>query len=235
MSKDEKKRARQLERMSGEHQVKGSDTMKWIILAVGALIFVAFFGSIIFLIKQNQNKPVSLSSEGYTRGTGNVTLVEFGDLQCPACKVYEPAVRNIQKDFKGKVKLLYKHFPLTSVHPNAMLAAQVAVAAGNQGKFWEMHDWLYDNQESWASLSGADAKDKMVAEAKKLGLDMDKFNKDVNSAATSQTIEKTQNEGINLGVAGTPTFYLDDKKIDPLPPDYESFKKIVAEAVAAKK
>jgi protein-disulfide isomerase len=109
------------------------------------------------------------------------------------------------------------------------------VAAGNQGKFWEMHDWLYDNQEGWASLSGADARDKMTDEAKKLGLDINKFNKDVDSAKTSQLIEKTQNEGIGLGVAGTPTFYLDDKKIDPLPADYEAFKKVVSDAVASKK
>ena len=235
MTKAERKRARQLERMAHEHEGRGSSTTKWIILAISAIAFLAFFGAIIFLVKQNQSKPVALTSAGHAKGEGKVTLVEFGDLQCPACKAYEPMVRNIQKDFKGQVKLIFKHFPLTSIHPNAMLAAQVSVAADNQGKFWEMHDWLYDNHESWATLSGADAREKMLAEAKKLKLDMTKFEKDIDSAETHKKISETQNEGINLGVAGTPSFYLDDKKIEPLPANYDEFKKIVADAVKAKK
>lgn len=233
MTKDEKKRQRQLERLANANS-GGSDMMKWIILSVAAIVFIAFFGTIIFLIKQNQNKPVELSSNGYVKGSGNVTLVEFGDFQCPACKAYEPIVQQLSKEFKGKVKLVFKNFPLTSVHPNAMLAAKFAVAADNQGKFWEMHDWLYENQDSWAGLSGGDARSKMIAEAKKLKLDIDKLNKDIDSSETQGKISETQNEGIESGVAGTPTFFLDNKKIET-PASYEEFKKIVQAEVKKSK
>ncbi len=234
LSKDERKRQRQLERLANQNSGNSSDSMKWIILSIAAIVFIAFFGTVIYLVKQQQNKPVVLSAAGYSKGSGDVTVVEFGDLQCPACKAYEPMVQQLSKDFKGKMKLVYKHFPLTSVHPNAMLAAKVAVAAGNQDKFWEMHDWLYDNQDSWSSLSGNEAREKMNAAAEKLKLDIEKFKKDVDSSETAQKITENQNEGIEAGVAGTPTFFIDNVRIET-PPDYDSFKKIVQDAINSKK
>ena len=233
MTKKEKKDLRHLEKLAGKSGGKSSDKMRWIIITVGSIIFIAFFAVIIYLIKQNQNKPVVLSaSSGFVRGSAHAkaTLVEFGDLQCPACRVYEPFVRQLMKDFNGKLKLVYKNFPLTSVHPNAMLAARAAVAAGEQGKFWQMHDWLYDNQDSWAGLSSPDARSKMLEEAKNLGLNIDQFNKDLDSKKTIDTITATQNEGINLGVAGTPTFFLNSKKLDN-PQSYDEFKMILQNAV----
>src|SRR5688572_15470916 len=103
---------------------RGSST-QLIIIAAASLIFLAFFAFIVISIKQSKNKPVELSNSGWVKGSENakVKITEFGDLQCPACKAYEPIVRQISKDYEGKVQLVFKHFPLTSMHPNAMLAA----------------------------------------------------------------------------------------------------------------
>lgn len=237
MTKRERQEARRLEKLATGGKSGGSDILKWIILIGGFAIFIAAFGFIVFLIKQDQSKPITLSPTGYVRGASNakVTLVEFGDLQCPACKAYEPFVRQLSHDFKGKMKLVYKNFPLTSVHPNALLAAEAAVSAGNQGKFWEMHDWLYDNQDSWAELSGPDAKTKITDAAKSLKLNMVQFELDINSGKTKDTVMKTENEGITVGVSATPTFYLDDKKIENNPQNYNDFKKLLTQEIATKK
>lgn len=228
MTKRERKEARRLEKMAMESSGGGSNLLKWVIIAGGSAIFLLFFGFMVFLIKQNQNKPIVLSSAGQVKGAENakVNLVEFGDLQCPACKAYEPFIRSAMKDFEGKIQFTFKHFPLSG-HQNAMLAAQVAEAAGMQGKFWEMHDWLYDNQDSWAALPGGEAKEAMVAYATELKLDLDKFNKDIDSAEVKERIMNQQNEGIEVGVSATPTFFINNKKIDSQPQNYEDFKKII--------
>ncbi len=237
MTKKEIKELRRLEKQEAKSQSGGgSGAAKWIIISLGVLIFVAFFGFIIFSIKKEKDKPIVLSSAGYVRGDQNakVTLVEFGDLQCPACKAYEPLVRQASQEFNGKMKLLYKNFPLTTVHPNAELAAKVAVAAGDQGKFWQMHDWLYDNQDSWADLAATDARAKMVAAAKALGMSTDKLNIDIDSSDTSKKISQTMDEGGVVGVSGTPTFFVDNVPMSPLPSNYEDFKKVIAAEITAK-
>lgn len=214
-----------------------SNPFGMIIAVVGIVLFLAFFGFVIFLIKQNKDKPLVLSSSGFVRGAASakVTLVEYGDLQCPACKAYEPMVRQLSSDFSGKMKLLYKNFPLTSVHKNAMFAAKAAVAAGEQGKFWQLHDWLYDNQDSWGELPAADAQSKINDEVKTLGVNMDQYKKDLSSSATEGKINFTMNEGVTAGVDATPTFFLDNKKVDPTPQNYADFKKLVQSEIAKQK
>jgi protein-disulfide isomerase len=228
MTKQERKDARRLERLAQNASGNSSNLLKWGIIIGGSALFLLFFGFLVFLIKQNQNKPITLSSSGWTKGaeTASLSLVEFGDLQCPACRAYEPFVRNAMKDYDGKLKFTFKHFPLSG-HLNAMLAAKVVEAAGLQGKFWEMHDWLYDNQELWAPLTGAEAKEKMTEQAKKLSLDIERFNKDIDSPEVTAKIESQQNEGIEVGVSATPTFFINNKKIESNPQSYEDFKKVI--------
>ncbi|HVZ66990.1 MAG TPA: thioredoxin domain-containing protein [Patescibacteria group bacterium] len=228
MTKAEIKAQRRLEKLARSSNPDSGNKMKTIIIALGSLLFLGFFALVIFLIKQDQNKPIVLAADGYAVGPSNakVTVVEFGDLQCPACKAYEPFVRQIRKDYAKNVKLIYKNFPLTSVHPNAMLAARAAVSAGNQGKFYEMHDLLYDKQEEWADLPASGAKDKIMGYAASLKLDMDKFAKDIDDSKTEDVIKKTQDEGIAVGVSGTPTFFVDNVKIEN-PQSYQDFQKII--------
>jgi len=217
---------------------------------MGAFLFVAFFASLIFLAKQNSQKPAKLSSNGWVKGGGlsasegarlrsdsgdsggstpKVTLIEFEDFQCPACKTYHPIVRDVLNSYDGKsFKLMFKHFPLTSAHKNAFAAAVAAEAAGAQGKFFEMHDLLYERQDEWAMLSAASAREKFIAYANGLKLNEGKFVKDLINKDLEEKIRANQNEGINNGVSGTPTFFLNGKLIQN-PRTVDDFKKLIDE------
>lgn len=229
MTKKEMKALRRMEKFEREKRSGSSSMAKWIILAVGAVLFIAAFGFIVFSIKQQKNKPVEISSSGWVRGNpeAKTVLVEYGDFQCPACRAYESIVESAMKDFNGKIKLVFKEFPLLSVHPNGMLGARAAEAAGAQGKFWEMHDWLYQNQDSWSLLSGNDARTKIIEGAKGLKLNTDQLQKDMDKKETTDKIMAQENEGIALGVNATPTFFLNNKKIDNNPQNYGDFKKLI--------
>lgn len=202
--------------------------MKWIAIGVAAILFVGLFAFIVNASKQAKKQEASakLSSNGWVRGNKNarVTLVEFGDFQCPACGFREPMVQQTMKDFNGKIKLLYKHFPLTTIHKNAYPAARAAEAAGKQGKFWEMHDLLFARQKDWAGIT--DAKAKFIQYAQELKLDTEKFKKDFDASDIEKKINSEQDEGIQLGVKGTPTFFLDGKLIEA-PATYEDLKKSI--------
>ena len=112
---------------------------------------------------------------GHIRGKADapVTLVEFGDYQCPACGAYYPIIEEVLRRYPDKVKLEFHHYPLIQVHPHALKAAKAAEAAGEQGKFWEMHDKLYQNQPIWSRSSNAEAQ--FLAYAGEIGLDANKF------------------------------------------------------------
>lgn len=229
--KPSKKELKELRRMEREAQKRSgamkaspnssSESMKWITLGIVALIVVGLFGFIIYnsvqknrLASERANQRLTIASDGWTRGatqSAQVTLVEFSDLQCPACRANEPFVEQALKEFPDTLRLEYKHFPLTSIHQNAMNAAMAAEAAGKQGKFWEMHDLLFEKQDEWAQLP--DPTDKFVAYAQQIGLDTVQFRSDLDNKDLAAKIEKQQNEGINLGVQGTPTFYVNGKQI----------------------
>jgi protein-disulfide isomerase len=129
-----------------------------------------------------------------------VTIVEFTDFQCPYCARITPVLNQALEKNQGKVKLVYKAFPL-STHPFARKAAAAAVAAGRQGKFWELHDLLFQNYNR--------LNDQVIKElAQQLGLDMQKFNNDMNDPRISQEINQDYQEGRKAGVRGTPTIFV---------------------------
>jgi len=137
--------------------------------------------------------------------TGNknakVTLVEFSDFQCPYCGQFEPTVVQVLRDYKDKVRVVYKHYPLTSIHPQAQKAAEASECAGAQGKFWEMHDKLFTNQ---ATLS----VDNEKAWAKDLGLNTSKFNTCLDKGEKVADVAADQKYGDTVGVTGTPTSFV---------------------------
>jgi protein-disulfide isomerase len=129
-----------------------------------------------------------------------VTIVEFTDFQCPYCARITPVLNQVLEKNQGKVKLVYMAFPL-STHPFARKAAGAAFAAGKQGKFWEYHDLLFQNYNR--------LNDQVIQElAQKLGLDMQKFNKDMNDPQISQEINRDYQEGRKAGVKGTPSIFV---------------------------
>lgn len=162
--------------------------------------------------------------------SARATLVEYSDFQCPACKTYAPLVTRLSADFAQDLRVVYRFFPLIQIHKNAMLAAQTAYAAGLQGKFWEMHDLLFENQVDW---SDKDARNIFIDYAKSLNLDTDKFTKDLNADSTKQVINKTISNAISIGINFTPSFFLNGKFIQS-PADYETFKKIIQDEISKK-
>lgn len=167
--------------------------------------------------------PTSLTDkqkEGLKEGqkTGNpdaaIVLTTFGDLQCPACKAFEPTLLELRSKYSDKLLVIWKNFPLyPQPHKNARVAAYAAEAAANQGKFWQMHDKLYEVQDDWAELS--DPKDKFKGYAKDLGLDVDKFSKDIDNQVGKDTIDRDLALAKELKLGGTPSFFLNGEAVEP--------------------
>jgi len=253
MTKKELKELKRLEKLQRQTLQQKQNTTKWIAIAIAAALFlVLFVGAVI--IGKNRNNPdqaagvtATFTEPGHERMVGNsgentateageqaeqvVTMVEYADIQCPACKQYHPIVKSLLELYPNQLKLVFKHFPLTSIHPNAVPSAKAAEAAGRQDKFFEMADLLYERQGEWSNLPDPTAKFREYAQ--QLGLDINKFNTDMNDEAIAQAIEAQRNEGINNGVNSTPTFYIEGKKIEN-PGDISGFQKYIDEALKAK-
>ncbi len=202
------------------------------IIALFILLIVALF-AYYFYSKSNNvtntTEEVIISQSDNVRGAldGKVTLVEFGDFQCPACAAYEPIVKKLMESNKNDLKIVFKHFPLTQIHQNALLAAKASESAGVQGKFWEMHDLIYEKQKEW---SGAlNARDMFLAYASSLSLDTEKFKADLDKKEIADKVVAEMREGIKLKVAGTPSFFINGKKIEN-PSSFEAFDKMIKEA-----
>jgi protein-disulfide isomerase len=153
---------------------------------------------------------------GRVRGAKDapVTLVEYGDYQCPTCGHYHPIVTELLSRYNGKLKLEYHHFPLIQIHPNAMGAATAAEAAADQGKFWEMHDLLYEHQQEWAPSPNAEAM--FIQYALRLGMDANQFMQSMRLPATRDRVLADVARGNSI-VKGTPTFVLQGELIPDLP------------------
>jgi protein-disulfide isomerase len=162
------------------------------------------------------DKSKIIRDSSHKTGSGTVQLVEFGDYQCPACSKAYPDVKQIMKDFDGKVTFYFRNFALEQ-HPLAKAAANAAEEAGAQGKYWEMHDKLYDNQSAWGDLTKAtsksDAIEMWVGYAKDLGLDADKVKSAVNDDKYDSVIQQDAADGTALNITGTPTFYVNGKQV----------------------
>ena len=155
-----------------------------------------------------------ITSRDHARGPAGapVTLLEYGDYECPYCRVAHGVVKRLRADLDGRVRFVFRHFPLTQVHPQAMMAASAAEAADRQGKFWAMHDILYERQQ----LLEPDAIAEWAAE---LNLDLRRFADDMGRAQISQRILEDRRSGIRAGVNGTPTFFIQGVRYAG-PPDY---------------
>ena len=143
-------------------------------------------------------------------------LVEYGDLQCPACKNYHFQFKNIlekDKSVTDKVTFIYRHFPLP-MHSHAQIAAQIAEASAIQGKYYEMIDTIYENQDFWEGKGDKEAKEYFLGKAKELGMDIDKLKIDMDSKAVKDKIDNDRTSGEMATVNSTPTYFLDGKKVD---------------------
>lgn len=146
------------------------------------------------------------------------TLVEYSDLQCPACKNFHDLLKTLEStnsaypEITKTTKFIYRHFPLQTIHKNAFSAALAAESAGKQGKFFEMVDLLFETQEKWSNLDNPQSYFEELA--KKLNLNLAKFKKDYNSDDVKQKVLSDMQSGEKLKIFGTPTFFLNGKRLE---------------------
>ncbi|KKT41181.1 MAG: Na+/H+ antiporter, NhaA family protein, nonfunctional [Candidatus Giovannonibacteria bacterium GW2011_GWA2_44_13b] len=198
---------------------------------VGLAVLGSVWGMIILAKRSSDPGPspiitTAISADDQTTGNkdSKKILVEYSDFQCPACKAYQPLVKQLLKEHGTEFLFVYRHFPLPQ-HKNAKAGAYAAEAAGVQGKFWEMHDKLFDGQTDWAEKGNAG--DIFIEYAKSLNLDINKFKEDFASDGVHQKVDRQYKSGVANFVNSTPTFFINGKKIQPR--SYEEFVKLVEE------
>lgn len=202
----------------------------WVIIG---LITVVLFGGAIWYSSgatSKSNEGVVITEHIKGNPEGKVTLVEYSDFQCPACAGFYSVAKEVVETYKDDVRFEYKHFPLVNIHRNAVAAAVAAEAAGQQGKFFEFHDMLFDNQESWSNLANPSVV--FIQYAEELGLDIETFKRHLSSSVLKDKVMADFSEGRELGVAATPSFYLNGEFLDPKEfKTYQGFIERVAGAV----
>jgi len=163
-------------------------------------------------ISKEQAVTDAKTGSTHVRGPADapVTLEEFGDFQCPPCGALSEPLNELERDYKAKMRFVFHQFPLAN-HANAKPAAYAAEAAGLQGRFWEMHDLLYREQANWSKEP--DPSELFLSYARIVGLDMAKFQKDVNSDEVKERVAADQKRAAELGVHLTPTIFINGKSI----------------------
>jgi protein-disulfide isomerase len=151
--------------------------------------------------------PVGPSDHFIGAAHAPVTVVEYGDFECPNCKQAAPVVKLLLAEFEGRLRFAFRHFPLEEVHPHALGAAEAAECAAGQGKFWPMHDLLFANQHA---LKGH----QLRGYAEQLELDMARFSAEMKDTVYLQRIREHQQSGQASGVRATPTFFLNGRLVD---------------------
>lgn len=240
ITKKERREMKRAERRETLNNMEKVSTYKRIAVWSGAFLALALgiAGFVNLAVNSGGSEQVaavvmSVNENDWSRGPADakVTIVEYSDFQCPACASYHPIVKTIVDEFPKDVRLVYRHFPL-SQHAQARLTAYAAEAAGRQGKFWEMHDMLFDTQSLWAESDKAEEIVNSLAE--KLNLNMDKFNSDVKDSGIIKKVDKDYASGVSAGVNSTPTFYVNGRKIKN-PRGLEEFRKVVTDSLSDNK
>lgn len=191
---------------------------------VGSLILVVgiafFFSGKTSTIDPNSTESAPqelvLSEGKLFRGPADakVTIVEFSDFQCPSCKAVEPLLKQVLAKYPNDVRLVYRHYPLVSIHQYAQIAAQASEAAAEQGKFWEFHDVLFEKQEAWSKLSSeSQVIDAFVEYAGQLGIDTTKFRERIAADEVRKRVLADVADSQKLNLSGTPSLFVNNKRV----------------------
>ena len=151
--------------------------------------------------------PISAADHILGNPHATATVVEFGDFECPNCKQAAPAVKLLLERFSGRIAFVYRHFPLQEVHPHALHAALAAEAAAAQGKFWQMHDLLYENQDALQP-------DDVIVYAAAAGVDRREVADDLSAHTQRARVQRDVDSGTRSGVKGTPTFFVNGRRFE---------------------
>ena len=140
-----------------------------------------------------------------------VRIEEFGDFQCPSCGTLHPVLKKLESEYDSRVALTFREFPLAPIHPNALEAARAAEAAGLQGRFWQMHDLLYDYQSAWSDSK--DVRSVFAQYAVNMGFDAERLRRDMDSQVVKERLAADQRRAVSLGVTATPTLFLNGREV----------------------
>lgn len=200
----------------------------WIIFAV---VCVVLLGGLVYIsskdrvdvsgvdtskVQKGGESSGGIGDQVYGKADSKVVLIEYGDFQCPGCGAAFSTVKTLKEKYKDQLAFVFRNFPLASIHPNARAASASAEAAGLQGKYWEMHDKLYENQNSWGSVASNERTNVFAGYAQELGLNVDKFKSDLAGQDVNKKIGFDLALGKKVGVNSTPTFYLNDQRLDSI-------------------
>ena len=213
MSRSESTKARRANRGKGRSRKRLSTEAKTlliigVVLAVGAALFLALTApsSPSAASGQPQSAALLVREDSYRQGPSDarVTLVEFLDPECEACRAMYPTVERIRQEYGNRIRFVVRYFPL---HKNSVLAAKATEAAGRQGKYEAMYSMLFENQQTWGEKSEPQTQ-LFLEYAGSIGLDMERFQRDLDDAALDAKINRDKADGISAGVKGTPTFFV---------------------------
>lgn len=222
-------------------------TKGWIIFAV---IAIGLLGALIYFSKTDKisvdefdkNAIITANEKNGNIGDnfsgpkdGKVVLIEYGDFQCPGCGSIHPQIKEMTSRYDDNLVFIFRNLPLSSMHPNARIAAAAAEAAGLQGKYWEMHHKIYDNQKEWESASTSDRGEIFRSYAKSLNLDLAKFDTDIASKAVTQKIAFDQEIFKLTGLRqSSPTFILNGEPVESeVWGDKEAFDTLIRKKLTA--
>ena len=166
--------------------------------------------------EKNSTTVLAGAKPAHAKGAENapVTLEEFGDFECPPCGALYPLLKKIEADYgEEKVRLVFRQFPLPQIHKHALVSAYAAEAAGFQGRFWEMYDKIYGDQATWSKAP--DARTFFLQYARDIGLDVDRFQRDLSSPEAERRVMFDYQRGRSLGVTGTPTIFINGRLLPP--------------------
>ncbi len=206
-----------------------SSQATWFIIAIGIIVVVVIIAAIFNAKRDKGPKADEIVdipiSENYSKGndSAKVTLVEFSDFQCPACRTQAPTLQQLLEDFPDDVRLVYKHFPLSGPHKNANNAALAAEAAGAQDRFYQFHDALFANQQEWSDMDETALKEKFKEYAETIGVqDIEMFQKDLDERTYQEKVSRDRTDGDTIGIDSTPTVFMNGQEVKARA--YESMK-----------
>jgi len=222
--------------------------MRSLPVAIMVVVFIAALGFALYLRNSAHGRPASAAANRWrpaprtasvppvvgaepkhVRGqeAATITLEEFADFECPACGQFYPILKSIESEYSTQVRVIFREFPLVQ-HAHARAAGEVAEAAGMQGKFWEMHDLLYENRDAWTKAT--DVQPNFEDYAQRLGLDLERFKRDRSSLAVQTRIDQDLARGRSLRLRATPTIFLNGAELP-----YENMKTLEALRAAVNK
>ncbi len=226
--KERRKMEKHQKRNDAAQQERKNKLIKWGIVLLAVLgMGYWIFSSYLPIPDELKNWPVAEATENdWVKGNpeAGLVIVEYADLQCPACKLYSDVMNDLAVKYASQAAFVYRHFPLKQLHLQAVISAQAAEAAGIQGKFWEMHDKLFETQEVWSN--NRNAKNLFMDYAGELGLNVDQFKRDIDSQAVRAKVEAQYLNGLENRLNSTPSFFINGERIEN-PQGFEAFTQII--------